>query len=112
MQYEYIIPIVSYLLGSIPFGFLLVKLSGGQDIRSFGSGNIGATNVFRKSRITGILTLILDAGKGYLAVAIAVISGADPAWQAIVDAQLDCILAAGFDGVYLDCVDVYERFEN
>ncbi|MBN2318530.1 MAG: glycerol-3-phosphate 1-O-acyltransferase PlsY [Acidobacteria bacterium] len=83
MQYEYIIPIVSYLLGSIPFGFLLVKLSGGKDIRSFGSGNIGATNVFRKSRTTGILTLILDAGKGYLAVAIAVLLGADPAWQAI-----------------------------
>ena len=36
----------------------------------------------------------------------------DPAWQTIVDAQLDRILAAGFDGVYLDCVDVYERFEN
>jgi glycerol-3-phosphate acyltransferase PlsY len=71
MPYEYAIPIISYLLGSIPFGFLLMKFSQGRDIRSYGSGNIGATNVFRKSRITGILTLILDAGKGYLAVVIA-----------------------------------------
>ena len=83
MPYEYAIPIVSYLLGSIPFGFLLMKFSQGQDIRSFGSGNIGATNVFRKSRVTGILTLILDAGKGYLAVVIACWLSADPKWPAI-----------------------------
>ena len=83
MPYEYAIPIVSYLLGSIPFGFLLMKFSQGKDIRSFGSGNIGATNVFRKSRVTGILTLILDAGKGYLAVVIACWLSADPKWPAI-----------------------------
>ncbi len=83
MPYESVIPVVSYLLGSIPFGLLLIKLSQGKDIRSFGSGNIGATNVFRKNRLTGILTLILDAGKGYLAVLIAGWLGADPSWQAI-----------------------------
>jgi glycerol-3-phosphate acyltransferase PlsY len=83
MPFEYIIPVVSYLLGSIPFGLLLMKLSQGKDIRSYGSGNIGATNVFRKSRLTGSLTLIFDAGKGYLAVMIARWLGADPSWQAI-----------------------------
>jgi len=83
MPYEYVIPVVSYLLGSIPFGLLLMKLSQGKDIRSYGSGNIGATNVFRKSRLTGILTLIFDAGKGYLAVLIAGWMGADPSWQAV-----------------------------
>jgi glycerol-3-phosphate acyltransferase PlsY len=83
MQNEFIIPVVSYLLGSIPFGFLLVKLSQGKDIRSFGSGNIGATNVFRKSRLTGILTLILDAGKGALAVAIAGWLVGSASWMAI-----------------------------
>jgi glycerol-3-phosphate acyltransferase PlsY len=83
MQYEYYIPVLSYFLGSIPSGFLLVKLSQGKDIRSFGSGNIGATNVFRKSRLTGILTLLLDAGKGALAVAIAGWLGGSPDWQAI-----------------------------
>jgi glycerol-3-phosphate acyltransferase PlsY len=83
MQNEFIIPVVSYILGSIPFGFLLVKLSQGKDIRSFGSGNIGATNVFRKSRATGILTLVLDAGKGALAVAIAGWLSGSPVWMAI-----------------------------
>lgn len=83
MQYEFIIPILSYFLGSIPFGLLLVKSSQGQDIRKFGSGNIGATNVFRKSRFTGIMTLLLDAGKGALAVAIAGWITGDITWQAI-----------------------------
>jgi len=84
MQYEFIIPVISYLLGSIPFGFLLVKSSQGKDIRSFGSGNIGATNVFRKSRLTGILTLVLDAGKGALAVVLAGwLLENSASWQAI-----------------------------
>jgi glycerol-3-phosphate acyltransferase PlsY len=83
MQIEYIIPVISYFLGSIPFGFLLVKLSQGKDIRSFGSGNIGATNVFRKSRLTGILTLVLDAGKGALAVAVAGWLEGSSMWMAV-----------------------------
>jgi glycerol-3-phosphate acyltransferase PlsY len=81
MKFEYLIPIVSYLLGSIPFGYLLVKSKEGEDIRSFGSGNIGATNVFRKSKLTGILTLLLDAGKGYLAVVLAGWMGGNLKWQ-------------------------------
>jgi acyl phosphate:glycerol-3-phosphate acyltransferase len=62
---------VSYLLGSIPFGYLLVKIFRGQDIRQSGSGNIGATNVSRTSPALGILTLVLDALKGFAAVALA-----------------------------------------
>jgi len=58
---------VSYLLGSIPFGYLLVRIVTGEDVRSSGSGNIGATNVARKSRVLGIATLILDAAKGFAA---------------------------------------------
>jgi glycerol-3-phosphate acyltransferase PlsY len=62
----------AYLLGSIPFGLLIVKALGGQDIRSAGSGNIGAANVARNAGwLAGILTLLFDAGKGYLAVWIA-----------------------------------------
>jgi glycerol-3-phosphate acyltransferase PlsY len=83
MQPEYFIPLISYLLGSIPFGYLLVRSTEGQDIRKFGSGNIGATNVFRKSRLTGILTLMLDAGKGYLAVVLAGWLSANMEWQAV-----------------------------
>jgi glycerol-3-phosphate acyltransferase PlsY len=63
---------VSYLLGSIPFGYLLVRWKSGADIRSQGSGNIGATNVLRTTgRAAGVATLLLDIGKGYLAVWIA-----------------------------------------
>lgn len=66
------IPAIAYLLGSIPFGVLIVKARGGPDIRAVGSGNIGAANVARNvGVIAGALTLLLDAAKGYLAVWIA-----------------------------------------
>jgi acyl phosphate:glycerol-3-phosphate acyltransferase len=66
-----IIAAVSYLLGSIPFGYLLVRIFRGEDVRQTGSGNIGATNVSRKSPVLGVLTLLLDALKGSIAVLIA-----------------------------------------
>jgi glycerol-3-phosphate acyltransferase PlsY len=62
---------VSYLLGSIPFGYLLVRTFRGEDVRQSGSGNIGATNVSRKSPVLGALTLLLDALKGTTAVLLA-----------------------------------------
>jgi glycerol-3-phosphate acyltransferase PlsY len=62
---------VSYLLGSIPFGYLLVRIFKGEDVRATGSGNIGATNVARKSPALGIATLLLDAAKGLAAVLLA-----------------------------------------
>jgi glycerol-3-phosphate acyltransferase PlsY len=66
------IPIAAYLLGSIPFGLLLGKLFGAADVRKAGSGNIGATNVARVAGpIAGVLTLLLDAAKGALAVFLA-----------------------------------------
>jgi glycerol-3-phosphate acyltransferase PlsY len=61
---------ISYLLGSIPFGFILVRAFQGQDVRLTGSGNIGATNVARSSPALGIVTLVLDALKGLAAVAV------------------------------------------
>jgi acyl phosphate:glycerol-3-phosphate acyltransferase len=61
---------ISYLLGSIPFGYLLVRIFRGEDVRRSGSGNIGATNVSRQSPVLGVITLLLDALKGTLAVAI------------------------------------------
>jgi acyl phosphate:glycerol-3-phosphate acyltransferase len=70
-----VIALTSYLLGSIPFGYLLVRVFRGQDIRTSGSGNIGATNVARSSPGLGALTLLLDAGKGLLAVAHAMHMG-------------------------------------
>ena len=64
--------LIAYFLGAIPFGYLLVRWKTGRDVRSLGSGNIGATNVLRTtSRALGIVTLLLDIGKGFLAVWIA-----------------------------------------
>ena len=61
-----------YLLGSIPFGVILTRLATGEDVRSIGSGNIGATNVLRTGRKDlAFATLILDAGKGAAAFLIA-----------------------------------------
>lgn len=78
-----LILILSYLLGAVPFGYVLVRLKTGRDVRSMGSGNIGATNVLRTtSRALGIVTLLLDIGKGYLAVwAAGRLTGADPVWM-------------------------------
>jgi glycerol-3-phosphate acyltransferase PlsY len=68
-----IVAITSYLLGSIPFGYLLVRIFRGVDVRQTGSGNIGATNVARTgSKGLGIATLALDALKGFIAVAFAI----------------------------------------
>ena len=72
MNLVWLIPVAAYLLGSIPFGLLVVKALGGPDIREIGSGNIGAANVTRNAgKLAGALTLVLDAAKGYLAVWLA-----------------------------------------
>jgi acyl phosphate:glycerol-3-phosphate acyltransferase len=79
--------LIAYLLGAIPFGFLLAKWKTGDDVRTTGSGNIGATNVMRTSgRAAGIATLLLDIGKGYFAVWIAgrltgELAGPDKLWM-------------------------------
>ena len=72
--------IVSYLIGSIPFGYLIVRGKGGGDVRETGSGGTGATNVSRRAgRVAGVLTLLLDALKGSGAVLLAkFVLGASP----------------------------------
>jgi glycerol-3-phosphate acyltransferase PlsY len=70
MRTFFLITALSYLLGSIPFGYLLVRIFRGEDVRQSGSGNIGATNVSRKSPVLGVLTLLLDAAKGAGAVVL------------------------------------------
>src|SRR5258708_19867797 len=71
MSPYFITAVVSYLLGSIPFGYLLVRIFKGEDVRATGSGNIGAPNVARKSPPLGFATLLLDAAKGLAAVLVA-----------------------------------------
>ena len=72
--------VLAYLLGGLPFGYWFVRLSTGKDIRTMGSGNIGATNVHRTSGgKAGIIVLLLDILKGFLAVLIAaLVNGKDP----------------------------------
>src|SRR6266545_1493056 len=76
---------VAYLLGAIPFGYLLVKWKTGADVRGAGSGNIGATNVLRTTgRAAGIATLLLDIAKGYAAVWVAGrLTGDDAVWMSL-----------------------------
>ena len=74
---------IAYLLGAIPFGYLLVRWKTGADVRAHGSGNIGATNVLRTTgRGAGIATLLLDMAKGFAAVWIAArLTKSDPGWM-------------------------------
>ncbi|MBR0720661.1 glycerol-3-phosphate 1-O-acyltransferase PlsY [Bradyrhizobium manausense] len=82
--------VIGYLLGSIPFGLVLTRLAGTQDLRSIGSGNIGATNVLRTGRKgLAAATLLLDALKGTAAVVIAFrLAGLDAALLAGLGAFL------------------------
>jgi len=72
---------IAYLIGGIPFGYVLVKLSTGKDVRASGSGNIGATNVLRTTgRAVAVATLLLDIAKGFAAVWIAAMLTSDDVW--------------------------------
>src|ERR1022692_982580 len=77
--------VIAYLLGAIPFGYVLVKWKTGADVRAAGSGNIGATNVMRTTgRAAGVVTLLLDIAKGYAAVWIAGrLTGRDVLWMSV-----------------------------
>jgi glycerol-3-phosphate acyltransferase PlsY len=72
---------LAYLVGSIPFSFLIVKLVAGKDVREHGSHNVGATNVARTAgRLPGIVALLLDFAKGYAAIELARYLTGLPAW--------------------------------
>jgi len=87
--------VIGYLLGSIPFGLILVRVVRGEDVRLTGSGNIGATNVARSGgAMLGITTLILDALKGYLSVFIAsILSQRSPGVELGLAASLAALCA-------------------
>ena len=86
----------AYLIGGIPFGYLLVRWRTGEDVRTQGSGNIGATNVLRTTGKTlGMVTLLLDIGKGALAVWLMDrVTNDDPMWTSL--AALAVILGHAF----------------
>jgi glycerol-3-phosphate acyltransferase PlsY len=88
--------LIAYLLGAIPFGYLLTKFTTGKDVRSEGSGNIGATNVLRAAgRGAAMATLVLDMAKGFAAVWIAgMLTDQSPGWMA--DAALAVMAGHAF----------------
>ncbi len=93
--YAYLIAAtVGYLLGAIPFGYLLVRTLKGQDVRATGSGNIGATNVARTSPGLGVATLLLDAAKGLAAVLVARALFSGP-HQALIMTTAACFAVLG-----------------
>jgi glycerol-3-phosphate acyltransferase PlsY len=77
--------VVAYLVGGIPFGYLLVRWKTGEDVRDKGSGNIGATNVLRTTgRAVAVATLLLDIAKGVFAVWLAdKLSDGSPLWMSL-----------------------------
>ncbi|MFN0100597.1 MAG: glycerol-3-phosphate 1-O-acyltransferase PlsY [Bryobacteraceae bacterium] len=81
----FLLLLVAYFIGGIPFGYLLVRWRTGEDVRAKGSGNIGATNVLRSSgRLLGIATLLLDIAKGWIAVwLMAKYGSAEPLWTSL-----------------------------
>jgi len=97
----------AYLLGSIPFGYLLVRIFRKQDIRAHGSGNIGATNVARSgAKGLGLATLLLDLAKGYAAVMLALhIAGPNPA-------AFDIAAAAAIAAVVGHCFPIWLAFKG
>lgn len=73
--------VAAFLLGSVPSGYLVVRWSKGHDVRRSGSGNIGATNVYRTAgEAAGLATFALDAAKGALAVLVCTLPGAPSPW--------------------------------
>lgn len=111
--------VVAYLLGSIPFGYLIVRASAGADVRETGSGGTGATNVTRRAgKWAGVLTLILDLLKGVAAIALArAIFGLPLFTQpnhdipSAHDAQL-WIAVAGIAVIVGHCFPVWLRFRG
>lgn len=97
-----VIIILSYLLGSIPFGLVLTKLAGLGDVRDIGSGNIGATNVLRTGRKDlALATLLLDAGKGAIAVLLCAYFG-----------PIDLAPLAGSAAFIGHCFPIYLKFKG
>ena len=93
----------AYLLGSVPFGLILTRLTGAGDLRAIGSGNIGATNVLRTGRKgLAAATLLLDAGKGAVAVFVARSLTGDPGVAAL----------AGLVALLGHCFPVWLRFRG
>lgn len=94
---------VGYLLGSIPFALILVRAAGSGDVRKVGSGNVGATNAIRAAGWkVGVAVMVLDVGKGVLAVLLMGLVTKSPEWRA----------AAGLAAIVGHCFPVWLGFKG
>ncbi|MFN3826836.1 MAG: glycerol-3-phosphate 1-O-acyltransferase PlsY [Micavibrio sp.] len=101
--------LLAYGLGSVPFGLVLTRLAGYGDIRKIGSGNIGATNVLRTgNKPLALLTLVLDGGKGALAVGLTLLAA--KLWPDFVSAN--ALYAAGLFSILGHCFPVWLKFKG
>ncbi|HZR31893.1 MAG TPA: glycerol-3-phosphate 1-O-acyltransferase PlsY [Terriglobales bacterium] len=101
---------VAYLLGSIPFGYILLRVFRGTDVRTSGSGNIGATNVARSSPLLGLATLLLDAGKGFLAVKL--VGSFETEWSAPAQPLYSTLAVAAFFVVLGHMFPIWLKFRG
>jgi glycerol-3-phosphate acyltransferase PlsY len=98
-----LLTLTAYLLGSIPFGYLIVRWQKGVDVRATGSGSTGATNVMRNLGVIGfIATFVLDVGKGIAAVVLVSRLSGDPVW----------IAAAAVAAVLGHCFPIWLKFRG
>jgi glycerol-3-phosphate acyltransferase PlsY len=106
-------PLFAYLLGSIPFGYLIVRWQKGVDVRSTGSGSTGATNVMRNLGIIGfVTTFILDVGKGILAVLLAShLTSSNPHWIPLTG-NPRWIACASIAAILGHCFPVWLKFHG
>lgn len=99
-----LLTLAGYLLGSIPFGWLIAKMFGGKDVRQHGSGNIGATNVSRVAGpLAGVLTLVFDAAKGVAAVWLA---------AQVTENSANAMIFAGVAALIGHCFPAWLRFHG
>ncbi len=102
IEFYFIFPFMAFIIGSIPFGLVLCKLFGLGDIRKIGSGNIGATNVLRTgNKPLALATLLLDSGKGAIAVLIA-----------LYFFGFNAALLAGLFAIIGHCYPVFLKFKG
>jgi glycerol-3-phosphate acyltransferase PlsY len=105
--------VAAYLLGSIPFSFLVVKLVAGADIRQHGSRNVGATNVARSfGKLPGVVALLLDLAKGWAAVAAAKWIVARPEWSAPMRSTAFWVTLAAVIAVLAHMFPVWLKFHG
>ncbi len=110
---------VSYLIGSIPFSYFVARVVSGTDIRQAGSRNVGATNVIRTAgKVPGIVALLLDLGKGYVAIEVArwIVSRAGWPFAAVADSPFHSrelwLSLAGLVAVLAHMFPVWLRFHG